>query len=94
MLCQIHQAGSMGWNINFPVCVTGEKRRKEIIPTTVKAMLFPFSLGSSAKEQQFSVPIKALQEHTVETGCRGSIKSHTSFKYGLPYLPSALSCPR
>lgn len=55
-------------------------------------MLFPSSLRSSVKEQQFSVPITDSQEHT-EGGCRGSIKPHTSFTYGILHLPSALSCP-
>jgi len=77
----------MGCNINFPGCVTREKRRKEIIPMRAQGNAVPFSLRSSVKEQQFSVPVKASQEHT-KRGCRGSIKSHVSFRYGFPYLPS------
>lgn len=43
---------------------TARKGGKKSSPRGCKAMLFPFSLRSSAKEQ-FSVPVKASQEYTV-----------------------------
>lgn len=52
------------------------KGGKKSSPWGCKAMLFPFSLRSSAKEQ-FSVPVEASQEHTAVRKPAGEASNYT-----------------
>lgn len=77
MLRQIHQEGSMGWNIKFPPYVTLQAKEERSHPHEgARQCWSPFSLKGSAKEQ-FSVPVKASQGHIMKKPA-GKASNYTS----------------